>query len=125
MANARVWYVNIYVRDFDRAVDFYENKLGLPLKFRDEKFGYASFNTEGAGLALARVERDAPNARELVGRHTGVGIGVPDLKATHEKLEAKGVQFTMPPTRQPWGGVLALFKDSEGNILYLDQLRDE
>jgi hypothetical protein len=31
----------------------------------------------------------------------------------------------MPPTKQPWGGVLATFRDSEGNVLYLDELRTE
>src|SRR5712692_2509106 len=115
MPNARVWYVNVFVGDFDRAVNFYTDTLGLPLKFRDEKFGYASFATEGAGLALARVEADAPDASKLVGRHTGIGLGVPDIQAAYEELKAKGVRFTMPPTKQPWGGVLALFCDSEGN----------
>jgi lactoylglutathione lyase len=118
--DARVWYVNIFATDFDRAVNFYQQKLGLPLRFRDEKFGYASFTTQGAGLAIARVEDQA-----LVGRHTGIGLGVADIDAAYKELTAKGVKFTMPPTKQPWGGVLALFSDSEGNILYLDQLRDE
>jgi predicted enzyme related to lactoylglutathione lyase len=125
MTNARVWYVNIFVNDLDRAVHFYADTLGLPLKFSDEKFGYASFATPGAGLALARVEPDAADAAKLVGRHTGIGLGVPDIEAAYEELKGKGVRFTMPPTKQPWGGVLALFCDSEGNILYLDQLRDE
>ena len=123
--DARVWYVNIFVTDFDRAVTFYQQTLGLPLRFREEQFGYASFKTEGAGLALARVDPNAHNAAELVGRHTGVGLGVPDIDAAYKELAAKGVHFTMPPTKQPWGGVLALFADSEGNILYLDQLRDD
>jgi predicted enzyme related to lactoylglutathione lyase len=122
---ARLWYVNIFVTDFNRAVDFYEKRLGLPLRFRDESFGYASFQTEGAGLALARVDPKAENAKQLVGRHTGVGLGVEDIRTAYEELKGKGVEFTMPPSKQPWGGVLATFSDPEGNILYLDQLRDE
>lgn len=122
--DAKVWYVNIFVTDFDQAVNFYQQKLGLPLQFREEQFGYASFKTAGAGLALARVDPNAGNAAELVGRHTGIGLGVPDIDAAYKELTAKGVKFTMPPTKQPWGGVLATFADSEGNILYLDQLHD-
>ena len=123
--DARVWYVNVYVHDFDRAVGFYSDVLGLPLEFKDEQFGYASFHLEGAGLGLATVDAEADNAAELVGRHTGVGLGVEDLEGTHAALIKQGVEFTMPPTRQPWGGLMALFQDPEGNVFYLDQLRDE
>jgi predicted enzyme related to lactoylglutathione lyase len=125
MAKLRVWYVNLFVHDLGRAVDFYQHKLGLPLRFRDDAFGYAAFGTEGAGLSLARVDPAAGNAAGLVGRHTGVALGVPDLQAAHAELAARGVAFDMPPTRQPWGGMLATFRDPDGNVLYLDQLREE
>jgi predicted enzyme related to lactoylglutathione lyase len=123
MQSLRVWYVNLFVRDLERAVDFYQNKLGLPLRFRDDRFGYAAFATPGAGLSLARVDPDDQGA--LVGRHTGVGLGVPDIHAAHAELAGRGVEFTMAPTRQPWGGLLATFRDPDGNVLYLDQLREE
>jgi predicted enzyme related to lactoylglutathione lyase len=121
---ATLWYVNIFVTDFDRAVDFYQNTLELPLAFRDDEFGYASFHPPGAGLSLARVDAGSADAASLVGRHTGVGLGVPDLHAAHAELESRGVEFTLPPTVQPWGGLLATFVDPDGNVLYLDQLRE-
>ena len=124
MQVARLWYATVFVADFERAVAFYEKKLGLPVKLKDDKFGYASFATEGAGLAVARVDPTAENAPQLLGRHTGVGLGVPDLAKAYEELRSRGVRFTMPPTKQPWGGVLAMFADPEGNIFYLDQLHD-
>ncbi|MEC8821937.1 MAG: VOC family protein, partial [Pseudomonadota bacterium] len=40
----------------------------------------------------------------------------------YQALITKGVTFEMPPTEQPWGGILALFKDPDGNIFYLDPL---
>ena len=119
----RVWYVTVYVRDLERAIAFYRDTLGFPLNFAEEEFGYASFNTPGSGFALARVADD--DDRGLVGRHTGIGIGVPDLTASYEELVAKGVAFPMPPEKQPWGGTLAIFADPDGNELFLDQLRDE
>lgn len=117
-------YVNVFVTDFAAAVDFYKTKLGLEVNVCDEKFGYASFKTRGAALAVARVDPSADNAKELVGRHTGVGLMVEDIKAAYEELRSKGVEFTMAPTKQPWGGVLALFKDCAGNIFYLDQVQE-
>lgn len=121
MSDVTVWYVNVYVEDFDRALTFYTDKLGLDVRLKDDNFGYASFHTKGASFAIAKVN---PDQMDMVGRHTGVGLAVEDLEGAHRALEAKGVEFTMPPTKQPWGGTLALFKDSEGNVLFLDQLRD-
>ena len=111
----RLGYVNVFVADFERAVAFYRDTLGLPLRFADAEHGYASFGTRGASFSLAREGGDA-----VAGRFTGVGLVVDDLDAVYADWKAKGVRFTMAPTRQPWGGTLALFEDSEGNVLYLD-----
>ena len=46
-----------------------------------------------------------------------------DLDAEHRRLSGLGVNFTMKPERQPWGGYLSMFADPEGNVLYLDELR--
>jgi predicted enzyme related to lactoylglutathione lyase len=111
-----VSYVNVYVEDFDRALEFYQHTLGLPLRFADEKFGFASFETGGARL---NVSHSGGNA-ELVGRHTGIGLGVDDIQAAYEELSAKGVKFEQKPERMPWGGMLAILEDPDGNRLFLD-----
>jgi predicted enzyme related to lactoylglutathione lyase len=120
-----LWYVNVFVSDLARAVAFYGDTLGLPLRFQDERFGYASFEPKGVRLGIARVDPVAPESASLLGRHTGVGLGVRDLRATHAALAAKGVRFTMPPTEQPWGGFMAMLADPDGNVFYLDQLREQ
>ncbi len=125
MLNPQLWYVNVFVSDLKRAVEFYQNTLGLPLQFQEERFGYASFAPEGVRLGIARVDPNQPESSSLVGRHTGVGFGVPDLSAAYEQLKARGVRFTMVPTKQPWGGFMATFADPDGNIFYLDQLRGD
>jgi catechol 2,3-dioxygenase-like lactoylglutathione lyase family enzyme len=122
-AAPRLWYVNVFVTDLERAVAFYEKTLGFPLRFKDERFGYAGFLPEGIRLGVARVAPGSPEAA-LAGRHTGVGLGVPDLNAAYEELKAKGVRFTMVPTKQPWGGYMAMIADPDGNLFYLDELRD-
>jgi predicted enzyme related to lactoylglutathione lyase len=121
----QLWYVNVFVGDLQRAVGFFRDTLGLPLQFADEKFGYASFAPAGVRMGVARVEPGTPEHQQMIGRHTGIGFGVPDLDAAHRELTAKRVRFTMPPTKQPWGGTMATFADPDGNIFYLDQLRSE
>jgi predicted enzyme related to lactoylglutathione lyase len=121
----RVWYATVYVRDFPRALRFYRDKLGLPLRFADEKFGFASFATLGAGFTVARVDPADPEQENLVSRHTGIALGVDDLQKTYEAWLARGVRFPLPPTAQPWGGTLAQLADPEGNLITLDQYRAE
>lgn len=117
----RIAYVNVFVSDLERALEFYGETLGLEPNVQDSAFGYASFAAGGVTLGLARVEPNAPNA-DLVGRHTGVGFAVDDLEASHRRLSGRGVEFTQPPEKQPWGGFMALFRDPDGNVYYLDQV---
>jgi predicted enzyme related to lactoylglutathione lyase len=121
----RLWYATVYVRDFARALAFYRDLLGLPLRFADEKFGFASFATPGAGFTIAKVDEADPEQRTLAGRHTGIALGVEDLEKTYQAWCAKGVAFPLPPTKQPWGGTLAQLADPDGNLLTLDQYRPE
>lgn len=117
-----VCYATVYVSDLDRAVEFYESKLGMPVRFRDEEHGYVSFKTAGTSFALARVGPDQAEAQTLVGRHTGLGLGVADIHAAYDALNARGVEFVQPPEKQPWGGTIAIIADPDGNTLFLDRL---
>ena len=44
MAPIGIAYVNLFVADLERAVAFYQTKLGLAAKFVDTDHGYASFD---------------------------------------------------------------------------------
>lgn len=114
----KIAYVNVFVRDLDRAVPFYREVLGLHLENWDAEHHFAAFSGGPVRLGLA-VAGEAHS--DLVGRHTGVGFAVADLEAEHARLAARGVGFPMPPARQPWGGFMALFADPDGNVFYLDQ----
>jgi len=41
---------------------------------------------------------------------------VDNADAAYEELKGRGVEFTQPPTDQPWGIRAAYFKDPEGDI---------
>jgi len=115
----QISYVNVFVADLEKATEFYRDKLGLHLQFASPEHGYASFAAGSIRLGVALPGTD--NA-EFVGRHTGVGFEVADLEAEFTRLSGLGVRFTMQPTRQPWGGFMALISDADGNIFYLDQV---
>ena len=99
-------YVIEFVTDMDRAVKFYRDAIGLPLKFQSP--GWSEFSTGETSLALHPVsEKNPAGSIEL-------GFNVANLGKFHREMTAKGVQFSMPPTKQDFGGILAQFVDSEG-----------
>lgn len=115
----KIAYINIFVSDLDRAINFYQNILGLTLNMSEENFGYASFNAGPISLGLAVPEFDQ---RHLIGGHTGIGLAVSDLNKEYQALRKQEVKFSMPPTKQPWGGFMALLEDPDSNSFYLDQI---
>ena len=99
-------YVIEFVGDMDRAVKFYRDVLGLSLKF--ESPGWSEFATGETSLGLHPAsEKNPAGSIEL-------GFNVANLGKFHQEMSAKGVQFSMPPTKQDFGGFLAQFVDSEG-----------
>ena len=114
----QVAYVNVFFSELGRAIEFYEAILGLQLQYSSPEHGYAALAAGSVRLGIAVPGADQ---RELIGRHTGVGLAVSDLEAEYVRLSDLGVRFTMPPTKQPWGGFMALVSDPDGNVFYLDQ----
>jgi lactoylglutathione lyase len=105
-ANLKMTYVIKFVDDMNRAVKFYRDVVGLPLKF--ESPGWSEFVTGETTLALHPAsEKNTAGAVEL-------GFTVSDMQKFHREMSAQGVQFTMPPTKQDYGNTLAQFVDSEG-----------
>jgi uncharacterized glyoxalase superfamily protein PhnB len=119
MASYKLYAVRIFVRDWQRALDFYAKTLGMPVAFANEEMGWAELAIDGARLALERARPDDPESDALVGRFVGVSLQVDDLATCYTDLRSKGVEFTAPPEKQPWGGTLAQLRDPEGNVLTL------
>jgi predicted enzyme related to lactoylglutathione lyase len=105
-ASLKMTHTIKYVDDMNRAVKFYRDTLGLPLKF--ESPGWSEFATGEITLALH------PASEQNVAGTVELGFSVGDMQQFHEVMSAKGVQFTMPPTKQDYGNTLAQFVDSEG-----------
>lgn len=104
--SAKLSHVIEFVADMDRAVRFYRDTLGLPLKFQSP--GWSEFATGEITLALHPASDANPAGKIEMGFH------VPDLQKWHAEMSAKGVKFAAPPKAQEYGGMLARFVDSEG-----------
>jgi lactoylglutathione lyase len=102
----KLGYVIKFVADMNRAVKFYRDVLGLQLKFESPE--WSEFVTGETTLALHPASAKKPAGT------IELGFSVPDIQKFHQDMLAKGVQFTMPPTQQDFGGELAQFVDSEG-----------
>ncbi len=108
-------YVMVIVSDMNRSIEFYRDKLGLPLKFQSPD--WSEFLTGATTLALhgRGKQRTSPPDQESVAGTCSFGFNVADLDQTYADLLAKGVRFVMPPKTQEAEGIkLAVCIDPDG-----------
>jgi len=112
--------VTIYVRDYDEALRYYTETLGFEKRLDVPMSpGVRWLTVAGEGQDVQIVLQKVTDERaKRIGQATTWVLGTPDCRATHKALSARGVQFTEPPTPQPWG-VQAVFKDLYGNTFAL------
>src|SRR5215212_2532226 len=125
----------VFVKDQDRALDFYVNKLGFE-KRRDDSMGPDSRWIEvappGAETAVLfyKPTPEMPGAatfdlaQSMIGVFQPILFRVDDIRATYEQLAAKGVSFPTPPEQQFWG-LWTIFEDQDGNSFALSQAEDQ
>ena len=112
----------LFVSNLEDARDFYTGHLGLELIADGSRLGYCVFAAGPVSLVVERVDPGDPDEDQvLVGRFSGLSFAVDDIAKTHRELIDKGVVFTEEPERQPWGGIVATFRDPSGNRLQLAQ----
>jgi lactoylglutathione lyase len=103
---AKLSHIIEFVADMDRAIKFYRDVIGLPLKF--QAAAWSEFATGDITLALHPASENNPAGT------IEMGFNVPDLQRFHTEMTNKGVQFSVTPAKQDFGGMLAQFIDSEG-----------
>lgn len=116
-----LYSIAIFVNDIEPALAFYRDTLGLPIG-KSGSFG-GEFFVEGPHLSVHPANH--PDAKALVGRHTGVTLHVEGLLHFCGLLHDRGVRFVAEPTQQAWG-IMAMIADPDGNVLALweDHLPD-
>jgi catechol 2,3-dioxygenase-like lactoylglutathione lyase family enzyme len=109
--------------DQDRAIEFYEQKLGFE-KRTDIPFGdkyrwvevYPPSGTTGIALA------PPPEGRTAEPRDTGITLSTDDIDSTHARLRDNGVDVDAEVSRM--GGPVPpmfWFRDADGNTLLVVQ----
>jgi predicted enzyme related to lactoylglutathione lyase len=115
----RIKFLGIPVKDQDRALRFYTEKLGFRI-LTDQQFSekqrWIELSIPGAETGLALFTPEGHEDR--IGTFMNTSWEVDNVEKTYEELVAKGVEFAGPPQKQPWGTSVIL-KDSEGNQIVL------
>lgn len=109
-------YAMVIVSDMQRSVEFYRDKLGIPLKF--ESPDWTEFLTGTTTLALHGGGSPRQQGSEGQDKEAGtcsIGFNVQDVDKTYAELQAKGVKFVMPPMQREGEGIkLAVCTDPDG-----------
>ena len=110
-----IMQILVPVSDVDRAADFYEQVLGLPLLFKYP--GNALFDADGVRLYLAK-----PTEADFGGR-ASIYFRVDDVTGTLARLEARGAPVRIRPTiahrDADYDLWLAFVTDPDGNNIGL------
>lgn len=110
-------YTMVVVSDMQRSVEFYRDKLGIPLKFQSPDWtefqtGDTTLALHGGGVAPATPPTGDPTK---TAGSCSIGFNVEDVEKTFAELQASGIRFVMPPTQREGEGIkLAVCVDPDG-----------
>ena len=105
-------------QDIDRAVDFYDNVLGLE---RSKQWGtMPAHEFETGNLTIAVMQSDAFGIDFQANRFP-IEFRVEDYHAARAELESRGVAFKGEPIDLGGSPHQAFFEDPDGNTLAIHQ----
>jgi catechol 2,3-dioxygenase-like lactoylglutathione lyase family enzyme len=108
--------ISVGVSDLDKAIDWYDDVLGLELVYKLEQHGWCEMST-----ATRHVTIGLGQTEELKPGSTTPTFGVMDIDAARKHLESKDVRFD-GDTYEIEGMVkLCMFYDPDGNSYMLAQ----
>lgn len=107
--------VIIQTSQLSELAEFYGRglELGKPDATGDDHLGFQLPNLY-FGFDLVA---DAPQTSGVV----SLWFEVHDIDATFERFEGLGARVKYPPSKKPWGAVLAALYDLDGNVFGLSQ----
>jgi catechol 2,3-dioxygenase-like lactoylglutathione lyase family enzyme len=108
-------FLVMHTKDFDGAVDFYGNTLGLRQSARYGKMPGAEFETGNLTIAVMESEAFGMEYRTTT---NPLALRVDDVHAVRSELESRGVEFA-PETIDSGVCHMAFFRDPDGNALML------
>ena len=126
----KIKVTSVYVDDQSKALSFYTEVLGFSKKtdFGNGPYRWLTVASpeepDGTELQLALNSNPAAKAYQQAIFEQGQPAAMfftDDVKGDYERMKARGVEFTMPPTDVPYS-TIAKLNDTCGNLLQLTQL---
>lgn len=115
----RMKFVSIPVRDQDRALAFWTEKMGFQV-VTDQPMGpgmrWIELKIPGGQTGIALFT--PPGHEDRIGTFANISFASDDVEKTYKELTARGVEFTQEPRKESWG-TSALFKDPDGNTFVI------
>lgn len=115
-------HIALVVDDYDKAIDFYVNKLGFTLTedtVLSETKRWVLVTPQGNGscsLLLAKATTEEQKSR--IGNQTGgrvfLFLHTDDLNRDYDNLRKHNIKIIREPVKETWGKVL-VFEDLYGN----------
>ena len=127
----RIRLTKVYVDDQEKALRFYTSVLGFMKKADVSQEGYRWLTVtspeepDGTELLLERNEGEAVQAFQRAMFEQGEPAALfetDDIQRDYERMEAAGVEFTMPPT-EVTGSTIAILDDTCGNLIQIAQYK--
>ncbi len=123
-------HIALIVEDYDKAIDFYTNKLHFTLiedtyqPEQDKRWVVvAPPNSNGTTLLLARASK--PKQEAFIGNQSGgrvfLFLSTDDFRRDYNDMVERGINFIREPKKADYGTV-AVFEDLYGNLWDLIQL---
>ena len=126
----KIIHTKVFVNDQDKALQFYTEILGF-VKKSDIPAGEYRWLTVASpddqnGTELILELNDNPAAKTYQKAIfeqdiPATNFGVPDVRAEHARLKKLGVKFTMEPTEVMEHVTIAVFDDTCGNLIQIQQ----
>ena len=126
----KIKLTSVYVDDQTKALRFYTEVLGFTKKadFSQGPFRWLTVTSpddpDGTELQLALADDPAAKAYQQARfqqRQPAAMFFTDDVEADHERIRARGAEFTMPPTAVT-GSTIAMVNDTCGNLVQITQL---
>jgi predicted enzyme related to lactoylglutathione lyase len=113
---AQVYY---YVSDMDKAIQFYTETLGLPLKIRFDNY-WAEVDAGPITIGLHPTE-DGKKPKQ--GGGGTISFRVADIESFVEEIKKKGANVGKIQT--PERGKFAMISDPDGNMIHVVEFSEE
>lgn len=114
-------FISVPVRDQNRALEFYTEKLGFTIATDKPFDGKQRWIELRIPKAETRVVLFTPPGHEdRIGSFVNGSFACDEIQKTYAVYKSRGVEFESEPQQQPWG-TYVIFKDSEGNSFVLGE----